>query len=88
MTDNPLCEGTTKVGAGAYPSTRLLQVLKDFSDAMYEKTAQHAGQNNAIAASICPKYYKDADPTSDSYGYGPAVDAIVTSLKRVLPVQD
>lgn len=85
---NPLCDGSTQIGAKAYPGTRFLQVLKGFSDAMYEKSPQHIGENNAIAASICPKTYKDADPGSDSYGYTPAINAIVANLKRALPPQD
>ncbi|MEZ4225432.1 MAG: hypothetical protein R3B13_31055 [Polyangiaceae bacterium] len=55
--------------AKAYPGTRQLEVLRDFGD-------------NAIVASICPKEAVNAgDP---SYGYNPAVDAIVDRLKEQL----
>ena len=81
---NPLCNGDMQIGAKAYPGTRFLEVLKGFSEVMYAKTAQHVGQNNAIVASICPKEFKGADVNSDSYGYTPAVTAIVDRLKQAL----
>ncbi len=84
FTNNPLCNETTQVGAKAYPGTRFLEVLKGFSDTMYERTAGGAGQSNAIVASICPKSYKGADLNSDSYGYTPAVTAIIDRLKEAL----
>ncbi|MEZ4225431.1 MAG: hypothetical protein R3B13_31050 [Polyangiaceae bacterium] len=53
--------------AKAYPGLRQLEVLRDFGD-------------NAIVASICPKQALDAqDP---SFGYNPAMNAIVDRLKE------
>ncbi len=73
----PLCQapgggaaGTTQYFAKAYPGTRHLQVLRDFG-------------TNAIVASICPKVI-DGDKTSASYGYNPAVGAIIARLKEAL----
>ena len=83
-TNNPLCDTTTQIGAKAYPGTRFLEVLKGFSDTMYDRTAGGSGQSNAIVASICPKSYKDGNPNSDSYGYTPAVTAIIDRLKEAL----
>ncbi len=71
---SPLCWDGAKFGevqhnAKAFPGLRQLEVLRDFGD-------------NAIVASICPKEAKnEADP---SYGYNPAVDAIVDRLKDQL----
>ena len=76
----PLCSqtgagtaGTTQYWAKAYPGLRHLQVLKDFG-------------KNSIVASICPKVVQGAD-TDPSYGYNPAVSAIVDRLKVVLQGQ-
>jgi hypothetical protein len=69
--NRPLCSGTTQTHAKAYPSVRQLRVLKEFGDLT----------GNAIPASICPK---TLDVNSASYGYVPAVGAIVQSLKSVL----
>jgi hypothetical protein len=58
--------------AKAYPGTRELEVLKGLSD-------------QGIAASICPKVTVSNSPGSDpSYGYNPAVAAIIERLKGVL----
>lgn len=71
---SPLCwDGAqfseTQRYAKAYPGLRQLEVLRDFGD-------------NAIVASICPKEaINENDP---SYGYNPAVDAIVDRLKEQL----
>ncbi len=75
--NNPLCQGGggyTKLQeyAKAFPGTRMLQVLKDYGD-------------NSIVASICPKVTDSkANP---SYGYNPAVSAIIERLKEVLSGQ-
>lgn len=75
--NSPLCQGgadiNTQTSAKAYPGARHLQVLKDFGD-------------NAIVASICPKFTttqttKAGDP---NYGYNPAVGAIIERLKEAL----
>jgi len=69
----PLCKPTPDAGATAdttqrygkaYPPGRILRVLRDFGE-------------NSIVASICPKIM---DPTSASFGYNPAVNAIVDRL--------
>jgi hypothetical protein len=67
-----LCNGTMQTAAKAYPGVRELQVLKDYGA---------KGTQNSIVASICPKSLKQGDP---SYGYGPAVSAIVDRLKEAL----
>jgi hypothetical protein len=59
----------TQIRAKAYPGVRHLQVLKSFGD-------------NAIVASICPK---DAtNQGSASYGYNPAVAAMIRRFKEAL----
>jgi hypothetical protein len=80
--NSPLCQppaggpaGTTQYFAKAYPGVRELQVLKDFGA-------------NAIVASICPKVTASANPASDpSYGYNPAVTAVIERLKAALQVK-
>ncbi len=68
--NKPLCEGNTQTQAKAYPGTRHLEVLQQFGD-------------NSIVASICPKSLSGS--TSDpSFGYNPAVGAIVKRLGEVL----
>ena len=54
--------------AKAYPGLRQLRVLKEFGE-------------NAIVASACPKV---SDVGSPSYGYNPAVDALVGRVKEAL----
>jgi hypothetical protein len=71
---SPLCwDGTqfstVQTGAKAYPGLRELEVLRDFGD-------------NAIVASICPK--EAINQNDPSFGYNPAVDAIVDRLKEQL----
>jgi len=84
--NGPMTEGTQHF-AKAYPGVRTLEVLRGIGD-------------NAIVASICPKnttpaadLLPEADP---SYGYNPAVQAILTvfrdrlhnqCLPRALPVE-
>ena len=68
----PLCNGSTQTHAKAYPGVRELQVLKDFGA---------KGTQNSIVASICPKTLTKSDP---SYGYNPAVSAIIDRLKEAL----
>ena len=65
----PSCN-TTQTHAKAYPGIRELRVLKAFGDLT----------GNAVTTSICPKTLVN----SDSYGYGPAVAALVNTLKPVL----
>jgi hypothetical protein len=77
-----------QVAGKAYPGVRTLEVLRGISE-------------NAIVASICPKYMEPAAglrPDEDpSYGYNPAVHSIVEvfrrrlggqCLPRPLPVED
>jgi len=59
---------TTQRYGKAYPPSRILRVLKDFGE-------------NSIVASICPKIM---DTTSPSFGYNPAVNAIVDQLASKL----
>ena len=70
-----LCDGTIQRAAKAYPGVRHLRVLKDFGA---------KGTHNSIVASICPKTMDANDP---SYGYNPAVSAIVNRLKEALQVR-
>jgi hypothetical protein len=67
-----LCDGTTQTHAKAYPSVRELRVLKSFGDLT----------GNAITTSICPKTLDVK--SSPSYGYHPAIDALVGRLKSEL----
>lgn len=77
--NSPLCQPeaggaatTEQRYAKAYPGTRELEVLKGLS-----------GQG--IVASICPKNPESNDPANDpSYGYNPAVAAIIERLKSQL----
>jgi hypothetical protein len=77
--NSPLCQppsggaaSTQQNYAKAYPGTRELQVLKGLKD-------------HGIVASICPKVTASAEPDSDpSYGYNPAVAAIIDRLKADL----
>ena len=73
----PLCKSspdastaadTTQRYGKAYPPSRILRVLRDFGD-------------NSIVASICPKI---EDQESPSFGYNPAVNAIVDRLATKL----
>jgi len=72
--NRPLCDGMTQVYAKAYPGVRELQVLKDFGA---------KGTQNSIVASICPKTLTVAKNDA-SYGYNPAVSAIIERLKEAL----
>lgn len=72
----PLCQAQPGVTPGggqfwgkAYPSTRTLEILKEFGD-------------NAITASICPKVTDPAN--TDYYGYSPAMSAIIDRLRGTL----
>jgi hypothetical protein len=75
----PLCQhpnggpvGTTQYYAKAYPGVRHLQVVKGLG-------AQ------GVLASICAKNVRSADPNTDgSFGYNPALDALVTAIR--LPI--
>ena len=77
--NSPLCQGgpniNTQTSAKAYPGVRELTVLKDFGE-------------NAIVASICPKFTAAVDPThpaaDPNYGYNPAVGAIIDRLTIAL----
>jgi hypothetical protein len=67
--------GHTQYFAKAYPGTRHLEVLKGLGE-------------QAVVASICAKVTRSADPTADpSYGYNPAMDAIVSSMAVTLANQ-
>jgi hypothetical protein len=74
---NPLCQApdgsysTVQRYAKAYPGLRFLQTLRDFGD-------------NSIVASICPKTTRPEDRQLQSFGYRPAVGAIIDRLKDAL----
>jgi hypothetical protein len=78
--NRPLCNdpnglatyGATQYYAKAYPGTRLLEVLRDFGA-------------NSIVASICPKNtaLTELGTTDPSFGYSPAVTALIDRLKVV-----
>lgn len=72
--NRPLCNGTTQTHAKAYPGTRHLEVLKGVGDI----------SENAIIASICPKIADRSRMDDPSYGYTPAVSAIIDRLKEAL----
>jgi hypothetical protein len=75
-TANPLCQNPQgaytkeQLRAKAYPGTRILQVLRGIDAAQ------------AIVASICPANVRDK--TQDSYGYSPAIRALVGRLRNAL----
>jgi hypothetical protein len=64
--------GTMQYFAKAYPGLRQLEVLKDFG----------ARTSNAIAGSICPKLSRPDQRDLPSYGYNPAMHALVDRLKE------
>lgn len=73
---NPLCQeaGSTAVDnlqrfAKAYPSTRILQVLKGLSQ-------------GAVVSSICPANL--SDPTSPDYGYRPVIPPLMDKVKEII----
>lgn len=76
--NKPLCNppgggaaGSTQYFAKGYPGTRILEVLKGVRD-------------QAIVASICPKFPLSTEKDPFKYGYNPAVNAIVDRLKEQL----
>ncbi|HET9932407.1 MAG TPA: hypothetical protein VFQ35_17000, partial [Polyangiaceae bacterium] len=69
--NRPVCDQSTQTFAKAYPGVRELQVLKDFGA---------ASSGNVVAASICPKTLS-VSKTDPSYGYLPAVSALLAQLK-------
>ena len=72
---NPLCSGDTQVRAKAYPGLRELSVLQGM-------------QQQGIVASVCPASLDATAPDALlTYGYNPAVNAIVDQLKRKLNAQ-
>src|SRR2546428_793175 len=73
---NPLCQDdatgqytTTRYRAKGYPGVRELSVLKGVGD-------------QGIVASVCPADL--SDPTSQAYGYRPAIGAIIDRVKQRL----
>jgi len=76
--NSPLCQppggggvSATQYYAKAYPGARELTVLHDLVD-------------QGIVASICPKISDPAQNGNPSYGYNPAVGAIIDRLKDAL----
>lgn len=69
-----VCEQGTQTHAKAYPGIRELQVLKDFGA---------VSSGNAVVASICPKTLS-VSKTDASYGYNPAVAALIEQLRQNL----
>jgi len=71
--DNPLCQAdpnnnnapTLQVRAKAYPSRRILSVLRDLGD-------------QAVVGSVCPA--RIVDPSQVDFGYRPAIGAILDRL--------
>jgi hypothetical protein len=72
MYNRAVCNGTSQTHAKAYPGIRELRVLKAFGDLT----------GNAVPASICPKTLTDT--ANPSYGYSPAVNALVDAIRPVL----
>jgi hypothetical protein len=71
--NNPLCtKGTDQVKAKAYPTIREFEVVRALGD-------------QGIAASLCPLQLKDKQ--APTYGYRPAVAAIIDRLKNALTTQ-
>lgn len=69
----PLCDdGTKQIKAKAYPTIREFQVVRALGD-------------QGIIASLCPIQLTDKD--SPTYGYKPAVAAIIDRLKNALTTQ-
>lgn len=69
----PLCNsGTKQIRAKAYPTIREFQVVRALGD-------------QGIAASLCPIQLDDKD--APTYGYRPAVAAIIDRLKNALTTQ-
>lgn len=69
----PLCDnGATQIRAKAYPTIREFQVVRALGD-------------QGIAASLCP--IQLTDPSAPTYGYRPAVAAIIDRLKNALTTQ-
>ncbi len=67
--------GNTQYFAKAYPGLRQLEVLRGIGP-------------QAIVASICPKVTASNNPESDpSFGYNPAVDALITAIGAPLASQ-
>jgi hypothetical protein len=64
--DPSLCDGTTQTHAKAFPGLRQLDVVRGMGD-------------QGVVASVCPAV--PLDEADASYGYRPAVAAIVDSLK-------
>jgi hypothetical protein len=74
--ENPLCQdaatgaySTKQTRAKAYPGVRELQVLRGLGD-------------QAIVASICPA--NTLDQSQDTYGYRPAIRALIDRLRNAL----
>ncbi len=73
---NPLCQapGSTEVDnmqrfAKAYPSTRILQVLRGLSQ-------------GAVVSSICPANL--SDPTAPDFGYRPVIPPLMDKVKEII----
>lgn len=72
-TNPPLCgSGNQQIKAKAYPTTREFQVVRKLGD-------------QGVIASLCP--IQLSDTTKATYGYRPAVAAIVSRLKNALTTQ-
>jgi len=73
----PLCDGRMQVAAKAYPGLREIAVLRDY--AMSPDAVGH----NSIVTSICARDVT-GDPSNPGYGYNPAIDALVSRMKKSL----
>ncbi|MBX3206639.1 MAG: hypothetical protein KF764_16315 [Labilithrix sp.] len=72
-TNQPLCgQGNQQIKAKAYPTTREFQVVRALGD-------------QGVISSLCPIQLDN--PTLPTYGYRPAVAAIIDRLKNALTTQ-
>jgi hypothetical protein len=70
----PLCNGNQQIRAKAYPTVREFEVVRALGD-------------NGIVASLCPLELTSTDKLAPTYGYNPAVAAIIDRLKNALTKQ-
>lgn len=69
-----VCDGTVQTHSAAYPSVRVLEVLKGFGDIT----------GNSVVASICPKLNEVPESNERVAGYVPALDALAARMQRAL----
>jgi hypothetical protein len=69
VTNPPLCDGNKQIKAKSYPTIRQLRLVRALGD-------------QGIVSSLCP--IQLTDENAKTYGYRPAVSAIVNRLKKAL----